>query len=375
MAYTQSPLATAHVATKKMNVRNQKISKITIHHMAMISTAVDCATMHATTSQQASANYYVGNAGDICSSVPEGYRAWTSGSAWNDQRAITIEVSNDMIGGNWHVSDKALAATIALCIDICKRNGITKVYFDGTKNAPLTLHKFYQNTACPADYIVSLFKSGYMAQQINAGITGVAPTNSTNPSSTTSNSTTAKNPYTAPATIVKYGSKGNTVGWVQWQLCKIFGYNILIDGIYADTTAAAVIDFQKRNKITQNKDCTTATIKALANINSIGANGIKKISLVYNGIDYTPVFDAQYYADNWADLKAAFGYDSAKLFNHYVTCGFKEYRQASAEFNVQKYASRYEDLRKAFGPLSPNTSAKYINHYIQNGKKEGRIAV
>ena len=373
---SQSPLVTDHVPTTKKNPRNQPIAKLTWHHMAGKSTANACAHSHADhPTREASANYYIGLQGDMCSSVEENYRAWTSGSGWNDQRAITFEISNDEVGGNWHISDKALEAAIALSIDCCKRNGITKVWYDGTKDAPLTLHKMFQATACPGPYIVQLMQSGYIAQRINSGLSGQAPGNSTNPTSTTSNSTTDKNPYSVPTGLTKYGSKGNGVGWIQWQLCKIFGYTILIDSVFGATTDSAVKDFQKQNKLDVDGIVGPLTIAKLKNENSTGANGIKKIDLVKNGIDYTNVFNAQYYADAWPDLKAAFGYDAQKLFNHFLTHGMKEQRQACRDFNVQKYAARYDDLRKAFGALNGNTASKYYKHFCEFGRAENRIAI
>ncbi len=39
--------------------------------------------------------------------VDEANRSWASASPWNDNRAVTIEVANDEIGGGWHVSDVA----------------------------------------------------------------------------------------------------------------------------------------------------------------------------------------------------------------------------------------------------------------------------
>lgn len=96
---------------------------------------------------------------------------------------------------------------------------------------------------------------------------------------------------------------------------------------------------------------------------------------VYGGVDYSAVFDPVYYADKWADLKAAFGNDSAKLFNHFIVSGMKEMRQANAEFNVITYANNYADLRNAFGALSKSNSMQYYQHYCVVGKKEGRKAV
>lgn len=91
---------------------------------------------------------------------------------------------------------------------------------------------------------------------------------------------------------------------------------------------------------------------------------------VYNGLDYSLVFDPTYYTNNYTDLKKAFGTDADKLFNHFCTFGMKEGRQAISTFNVQKYKSYYEDLQKAFGSNLP----LYYRHYIEFGKGEKRKA-
>ena len=91
-------------------------------------------------------------------------------------------------------------------------------------------------------------------------------------------------------------------------------------------------------------------------------------SLVYNGVDYSPVFDGKYYLGLYADLKAAFGEDEKSAFEHFVNYGIKEGRQGSAEFNVYSYRARYADLDAAFG----DDLASYYTHYIEYGKAEGR---
>lgn len=103
-----------------------------------------------------------------------------------------------------------------------------------------------------------------------------------------------------------------------------------------------------------------------------------RISLVKNGIDYSHVFDPKFYADKNADLKAAFGYDETKLFNHFLNNGCKEesrYGKTIATFNVLVYASHNPDLVAAFGALNANTAIKYYNHYCTNGYKENRRAI
>lgn len=92
---------------------------------------------------------------------------------------------------------------------------------------------------------------------------------------------------------------------------------------------------------------------------------------VSNGIDYSLVFDPIYYANKYSDLKAAFGTNVTKLFEHFLANGMWEGRVASSNFNVTVYKERYTDLQKAFGEDLPS----YYKHYVEFGKKEGRSAV
>lgn len=53
------------------------------------------------------------------------------------------------------------------------------------------------------------------------------------------------NPYSEPEKAVRRGSKGNSVRWVQYQL-NLYGYRLLVDGVYKDKTYNAVVAFQKQ---------------------------------------------------------------------------------------------------------------------------------
>lgn len=86
------------------------------------------------------------------------------------------------------------------------------------------------------------------------------------------------------------------------------------------------------------------------------------------GIDYSAVFDAAYYAEHHADLRAAFGNNETALQLHFVNYGMKENRRACVEFDPVAYRYRYIDLQKAFG----DDYTAYYLHYIQHGKSEGR---
>jgi len=90
-----------------------------------------------------------------------------------------------------------------------------------------------------------------------------------------------------------------------------------------------------------------------------------------NGYNYSPVFDPVFYSNTYADLKFAFNDNAEALWNHFITFGMNEFRQASAEFNPQVYKDNYEDLRNAYGDDNP----MYYWHYVAFGKNEGRSAV
>ena len=147
------------------NPRKKKITKITIHHMAGKLSIEQCGEEFASPERRGSSNYGIGSDGRIAMYVEEKDRAWTSSNAENDHMAVTIEVANDVVGGDWHVSDKALASLVDLCTDICKRNKIERLNFTGNKNGNLTMHKYFAATVCPGAYLESKFP--YIANEVN----------------------------------------------------------------------------------------------------------------------------------------------------------------------------------------------------------------
>ena len=156
---TKSKLATyENLANNYGGKREYKVSKISIHHMAGKMTARQCADYFARTERIASSNYTIGWDGSIALSVPEEYRAYTTSSSWCDERAITIEVSNeDNNGGDWKITDKAYNALLDLVTDICKRYGIKDCSYTGYKDGVLQKHEWYAYTNCPGKYLGSKF--------------------------------------------------------------------------------------------------------------------------------------------------------------------------------------------------------------------------
>lgn len=171
---SNSPLVNyTKISPNSSNPRKKKITKITIHHVAGNLTVETIGNVFAPASRKASSNYGVDNKGRVGMYVEEKNRAWTSSNADNDNEAVTIEVSNSGGAPNWPVSDIALAKTIELCVDICKRNGIKKLNFTGDKTGNLTMHKMFANTTCPGPYLESKFP--YIANKVNKILGAVKP--------------------------------------------------------------------------------------------------------------------------------------------------------------------------------------------------------
>lgn len=146
--------------------RGDTIRKVTIHHMAGDLALEDLGESFARRDRRASANYAIDSAGRVALYVEEKDRAWSSNSLENDDQAVTIEVANDQVGGEWHVSDAAYEALLDLCTDICRRNGIQELRYTGDASGTLTLHDmFYSETDCPGPYLKS--RMGEIAAEVD----------------------------------------------------------------------------------------------------------------------------------------------------------------------------------------------------------------
>jgi N-acetyl-anhydromuramyl-L-alanine amidase AmpD len=155
--------------------RVTEITKITIHHMAGIMSVEEFGNLVANPGREMSANYCIGSDGRIGLFCEEKDRSWCSSSPWNDNRAITIEVSNCKIGGDWAISETVYESLIKLCADICKRNGIKKLEFTGDKNGSLTYHYMFASTACPGTWIKN--HTNDICNRVNALLNNTNATN------------------------------------------------------------------------------------------------------------------------------------------------------------------------------------------------------
>lgn len=233
MGYTNSSLVSyTRISPNRNSPRNQPITKITVHHCAGVLSVEQFGEIVANPAREMSANYAIGNDGRIGLFCPEGDRSWCSSSPWNDNRSITIEVSNNVYGEPWSISNRAYESLIKLCVDICKRNGIKKLEFTGDKNGSLTYHYMFASTACPGTWIKNHTQE--ICNKVNAQL--AKPTNSyakTLTSGTPIYSEIGK-PATGKITVatkytiveekivncVKYGKLKSGAGWVEIEKLK-----------------------------------------------------------------------------------------------------------------------------------------------------------
>lgn len=152
------------------NGRNHKIDRITPHYMAGNGSVELCGEIFANPARQASSNYGIGSDGRIGMYVEEKNRPWTSGSSYNDNRAITIECANLSDGS---LTDSCWNSLVALCVDICQRNGIPSLNYTGDDSGNLTMHKWYQATDCPGPWLSQQF--GRLAREVNEILSGKPP--------------------------------------------------------------------------------------------------------------------------------------------------------------------------------------------------------
>ncbi|MBQ1292689.1 MAG: peptidoglycan-binding protein [Clostridiales bacterium] len=73
----------------------------------------------------------------------------------------------------------------------------------------------------------------------------------------------AVNPYKIPTVTLKKGSKGSSVKWLQYEINRILGLTLVIDGSFGNCTLAAVLTLQKKLNLVQDGKVGPATRKAI----------------------------------------------------------------------------------------------------------------
>lgn len=144
------------------------------HHMAG-NLSVDQFFAIMASSRQMSPTVSVHTDGTVYAWVPEEMRPWTTGSYTADQDALTLEIANDEIGGDWHISDTAYDTAVAICAEWCKRYGIDPYWKPGAMGT-IQMHKEWAPTACPGPYMSRKIESGQFEKDVRAAMNPKPPT-------------------------------------------------------------------------------------------------------------------------------------------------------------------------------------------------------
>lgn len=137
------------------------------------------------------------------------------------------------------------------------------------------------------------------------------------------------------------------------------GWSLDVDGSFGAKTTAAVKEFQKLYDLDADGIVGPKTAAVLSDLNKIIKDG----------------FDANYYANTYADLKKAYGTDKKQLLHHYYKYGKKQGRQ----YKKSAAAGTTTPTTQTSGSTTPtpapkssvlefNTTGKYNESVKVNGK-------
>lgn len=177
--------STNYTKGRVYNKKEYRIDTITLHCVVGHPSLKNLAAVFQGT-RKASSNYGVDDNGNVGLFVEEKDRSWCSSSSANDVRAITVEIDSDT-NAPYAMTDGAVNGAIRLCIDVCQRNGIKKMYWYPDKETALmkqgmlkadegifTVHRWFANKSCPGDFLFN--KMGWVCDQVNAALAGGEPT-------------------------------------------------------------------------------------------------------------------------------------------------------------------------------------------------------
>lgn len=217
--------------------RTHSIDRITPHCVVgQLSAESICACFPA--GRDASCNYAIGTNGKIALCVEEKNRSWCSSNEANDQRAVTIECASDKTAP-YAMNNKVYQSLINLCVDICKRNGKTKLIWFGDKSKTLnyspksnemvlTVHRWFANKSCPGDWLYS--RLGDLAAQVTKKLGGSSSTSS-------GGSTTSDTLYRVQTGA--FSKKANADALVKkLEAAGYDTYVVQVDGLYKVQTGA-----------------------------------------------------------------------------------------------------------------------------------------
>lgn len=185
MTYTNSSLVSyTKLSPNHSGLRTHSIDRITPHCVVGQCSVETLGNIFLPTSRQTSCNYGIGADGRVGMYVEEKNRSWCSSSNANDQRAVTIECASDTTEP-YAFKDVVYQKLITLCVDVCKRNGKSKLLWLGDKDktlnyAPksdemvLTVHRWFANKSCPGSWMYArmIDLAAKVTAQLGGGTSG-----------------------------------------------------------------------------------------------------------------------------------------------------------------------------------------------------------
>ena len=310
--------------TEHYNSRTAEIDVIIPHHAANGTgfnrgyAASTLAAIFSSVGTGGSVQYGIDSNGKIGQQLPEMYRAWTSNSRQFDMRAITIETANDGGDPDWHISDKALASLVALCTDICKRRGKTKLIWIANKNTALNykpaknemlllIHMWVADpkypTGCPGSYMIS--KMPYIAETVTKALGSSTASTPVSPSA----STTAKKSVDEIAKEVVQGKWG--AGEERKKKLTAAGYDYATVQAKVDQLMKGASSATSSSTI---KECNAYLIKVTdsAGLNIRKGPGVNYTlvsdQICHPGGIYTIIAESVVAGQTWGKLKSGAGW-------------------------------------------------------------------
>lgn len=249
---SNSPLVSfIKLSPNNSGTRTHAIDRITPHCVVGQCSVETLGNIFADPAKQASSNYGIGPDGRVGMYVEEKNRSWCSSSGENDNRAVTIECASDL-SEPYAFRDAVYNRLIELCVDICRRNGKSKLLWLGSKEKTLaytpkaeemllSVHRWFANKSCPGEWLMQRMDD--LAAKVTAKLGGDTPAPTPEPQGETCRVT-----VTLP--VLRYDPQNDTpyVKIVQEKLIAA-GYDIKYgaDGYFGGATQAAVEDYQQKN--------------------------------------------------------------------------------------------------------------------------------
>jgi hypothetical protein len=213
----------------------QPINGVVIHHVAGTNGLNYVANANTRNSHP---TYHISNSGAVTGIVNPDRRPYSTGGT-PDPNAVTFEIDNSSVGGDWPVSAAALESLIDVIVFHASQSPRAGKGF--AKNQPavtqseffVAWHSQYKATACPGPFIMS--QLDYIVAECNKRASGVTTVAAAAPPAP------AKPSKPRLTSWLRRGSTGPNVRYLQTAL------GIKADGQFGPITDRAVRAFQAAN--------------------------------------------------------------------------------------------------------------------------------